>query len=227
MVMQDGSPAAARPRWYGGGSTRVRSGIGLMLFALLLSSCVFSGGARSETLPPGPHVVSVAMDEYAFDFEAPEERGRVELRVRNVGDEAHELVLVQIPEDFPPMAEFLHDDKPQALQTVAKLPERAPGEEGTLAVDLAPGRYGLVCFVEGPDGEKHARKGMHAEFRLLGSTEQDEPSHDHSGDDHEPGPAPTDEPAGDSGQDATSPSTPPEDQPRRVQPVPEPPSPGE
>lgn len=233
MATPDGArPAGRLRRLTGEGGPEPWARAGLVALALLSSSCVLSGGARGEALPPGPHIVTVAMDEYAFDFDAPDQPGRVELRARNVGDEAHELVLVEVPEDFPPMDEFVHDDTPQALQTVAKLPERASGERGTLAVDLAPGRYGLLCFVDGADGEKHALKGMHAEFTIPGATERDQPSpdHDHSGDDHEHAdePGPGDGPADGSGRDATSPSSPSADESERVQPVPGPgPSPDE
>jgi hypothetical protein len=46
------------------------------------------------------------------------------------------------------------------------MPARPPGSTTSVAVDLAPGRYGLVCFLPDPDGQQHAQKGMSSEFRI-------------------------------------------------------------
>ncbi len=40
------------------------------------------------------------------------------------------------------------------------------GDEEALTLDLEPGRYGMVCFVAGPDGQPHAFQGMQYEFTV-------------------------------------------------------------
>lgn len=118
-------------------------------------------------LPAAPAVLDVSMGEYRFDYATPVPPGRVDVRAANVGQVDHELVLVVLPPDFPlTIDEQLRGDERQAFPTRAYLPPRPPGARGTFAVDLEPGRYALICFVPGPDGEAHARKGMSSEFRV-------------------------------------------------------------
>ena len=132
---------------------------------LLLASCVVGGAARS-VLPPPPGAVQVKMREYAFDYSKAIAPGRVVFRVTNVGRLSHSLTLVSLPEEFPPLDEQLHSDTRRAAATIARLPARSAGSTGTFAVDLQPGRYGLVCFVQDDDGIIHALKGMNSEFRV-------------------------------------------------------------
>lgn len=46
------------------------------------------------------------------------------------------------------------------------LPTVKPGKTGdkTLEMELEPGRYGYVCFIEAKDGTPHAFLGMAGEF---------------------------------------------------------------
>ncbi len=129
--------------------------------ALVLASC------QTTPLPASPEVVAVAMGDYRFSYDRSISPGRVVFRARNDGQLTHELVLVDMPEDFPLSIDAqLHSSKRQAFPTRAYLPPRPPGSPGTFAVDLQPGRYALVCFVADPDGQQHALKGMSSEFRV-------------------------------------------------------------
>jgi hypothetical protein len=106
------------------------------------------------------------MNEYSFQHPAELAPGRVVFRIHNAGSAPHSMVLVELPEDVPPIDEQLRSDTRRAVATLAQLPERAPGSRDTLAVDLVPGRYGMVCFVRDADGVSHASKGMSSEFRV-------------------------------------------------------------
>lgn len=105
------------------------------------------------------------MHEYRFEVERPVPDGRVVLDVRNAGGVDHEMTLVKLPEDFPPIADQARGGPARNAPTVASL-RRRPGAVTTLAVDLSEGRYGVVCFVVDPDGVQHYRKGMAAEFTV-------------------------------------------------------------
>ena len=112
-------------------------------------------------------MVAVTMAEYRFGMAGTVPRGRVVFRVTNRGGTAHDLTMVSIPDDFPlTIGEQLRSRDREAFRTRAHLAVRQPGKSGTFAMDLAPGRYGIVCFVMGPGGETHARMGMSAEFRV-------------------------------------------------------------
>ena len=49
---------------------------------------------------------------------------------------------------------------------MASIRQQPPGDDEVFAVDLPPGRYGFLCFVEFPEGGTHAFRGMNSEFRV-------------------------------------------------------------
>ena len=106
------------------------------------------------------------MREYAFDHPAVAPSGRVVVQVDNAGSLTHQLVMVKLPEELPPLAEQLRSETRQAVDTIANLIDRPAGSRNIIAVDLEPGRYGLVCFVRADDGLQHHAKGMSSEFRV-------------------------------------------------------------
>jgi uncharacterized cupredoxin-like copper-binding protein len=106
------------------------------------------------------------MDEYSFSASSEFQRGRVVFTLVNEGEIRHEVVVVALPEDLPPLAQQLRSDRRRATTTVAVVPPKAPGVRTSFALDLDPGRYGLLCFLKAPGGRPHALRGMHSEFRV-------------------------------------------------------------
>lgn len=106
------------------------------------------------------------MTEYRFTHPPEMPPGRMVFRVVNAGAEPHSLVLVGLEEDVPPIDEQLRSPNRRGAATFAQLPSRPPGSRDTFAVDLEPGRYAFICFVQGSDGVSHALKGMSSEFRV-------------------------------------------------------------
>lgn len=107
------------------------------------------------------------MSEYRFEHQTELAPGRTVFRVVNAGAEPHSLVLVELEEDIPPIDEQLRSPNRRGAATFAQLPERPPASRDTFAVDLEPGRYAFICFVQAPNGISHALKGMSSEFRVL------------------------------------------------------------
>jgi hypothetical protein len=136
--------------------------VGLLL---TLSSCVV-GRSTADPLPPSPGQVRVALSEFRFDLAPPTVPGRHVFQAENRGTIDHSLTLIALPDDFPPLDEQLRGDTRRGATTLASLRRRPPGAKGIFAVDLLPGRYGLVCFVPDEAGVSHAVKGMNAEFRV-------------------------------------------------------------
>lgn len=104
------------------------------------------------------------MVDYRFTAPATIAVGRAVFDAVNHGQHPHELVLVPLPQDFPPLNKQLHSGTRRALPTIAVLPALQPGASGRFAVDLAAGRYGIISFVEGSDGTIDALRGMNAEI---------------------------------------------------------------
>jgi hypothetical protein len=117
-------------------------------------------------LPVPPATVDVTMAEYRFLFEPPTDRGRTVFRLHNRGALGHDLVVVPLTDEVPPIDQQLRGEERLVVATLASIPVRPPGGTGTFALDLEPGRYAFICFVTDPDGQQHAQKGMSAEFRV-------------------------------------------------------------
>lgn len=139
-----------------------RAGLGGLALATLLG-----GSCRSTTYyPPAPLVIHVSMAEYHYRYEPPSAAGFVTFDARNDGKLAHDLTLVELANDTPPILQQLRSEKRSVVPTIARLSARDPGARGTFALDLRPGRYAIVCFVKDADGGQHAQKGMASEFRV-------------------------------------------------------------
>ena len=118
-------------------------------------------------MPPTTPVVNVTMREYRFDHDATIPRGRVVVRAVNAGTLLHRLVLLPLSDDLPPIDQLLRESERRVLVPLAGIPPQLPSKSGTFAVDLAPGRYGMICTLMSRDGnETHAVKGMASEFRV-------------------------------------------------------------
>ena len=94
-------------------------------------------------------VVDVTFDDFAFIGLPQTVKGpHVFFKAINDGDEDHELA---IEKD----GEVLYELEPIA-----------PGAEGTLAAELEPGTYRIVCHVESEDGKTHEELGMVAQLTV-------------------------------------------------------------
>jgi hypothetical protein len=105
------------------------------------------------------------MVEYRFVYDNVIRPGRTIFQVTNAGKEAHSLVMAPVDPDFPPIDEQLHGDDRMSIPPFAQIFPRGPGESGTFAIDIQPGRrYVFLCLVGDATGTSHALKGMNSEF---------------------------------------------------------------
>lgn len=105
------------------------------------------------------------MYEYRFDHRQTIPTGRAIFRVANAGTVGHELLLVRLPEGLAgTLDEQLRSSHRRPVETVAMLPVDGPGQRTTFAADLAPGHYGLICYLRGDDDVTHALKGMNSDL---------------------------------------------------------------
>lgn len=145
----------------------IRIGRGWVLItsaiAALLGSCTNSGSGAP--LPSAPVVIDVRMSEYQFDYPAVVPSGRVLFRVTNTGNELHNLVMVTLDEDDPPIKAILADEVRQVLTPFAGIRDQLPGAEATFAVDLVEGRrYAMLCVLAAQE-RSHAVLGQASEFQ--------------------------------------------------------------
>ena len=145
-----------------------RTRILILVGTLMLPGCssVASRRMADAALPTAPPVVGITMREYGFEYDVGIPAGRVVFVAQNAGRLPHRMVLVPLPDDVPPIDVQLRSTERRFVEPFAGFTDRAPGDAGSFAVDLDPGqRYAMICYVMGPDGQSHARKGMSSEFR--------------------------------------------------------------
>lgn len=137
----------------------------MVAVALLVAAggCVPGQSSSRRSLPPSPPEVRVVQSEYHFDF-GHFQAGRVVVRVQNAGKLPHELVIASVPKDSPPFEQQAQGQI--GFAPLFLMPKRPPGGAGMFAIDLAPGRYAMICLIQDSDGIGHHKKGMVSEFTV-------------------------------------------------------------
>lgn len=160
-------PAAAAWRQTRHAAGRLPSGLRWAVVALGLIALAVVWSPSAPALP-APTVVEVTVSEGEMKVDRSSvPAGRVVVRAQHGGEQAHEVVVLPLPEDMDAsLAEALDSGTKRAVSVLADLPARTAGEETVFALDLPPGRYGLVCFEEGPGDASHAETGENVEFTV-------------------------------------------------------------
>ena len=122
-------------------------------------------------VPEGATVVDGELADYAFVLDqtsAP--AGDIAFDVTNTGEYPHEIVVLQLPEGVTVEA-LLGDESLFAQVQFLGFTFAEPGQTASslVLVDVAPGTYTLVCFVDVPEGIPHVMRGMVLEFEVTAS----------------------------------------------------------
>ena len=130
----------------------------LVSVVLLLAAC---GGAQQAGAPAGSQVI-VEMTDYRVTVNvASVKAGSTKIGVRNLASQMHsfEVLKTDLPHDKLPIdgvtAKAKEDGKVGGIESIA------PGGSASVTLDLAPGKYVLICNVAG-----HYQLGMHASFTV-------------------------------------------------------------
>lgn len=149
----------------------------LSVSAVLISASCQQSSGEGSALPATPPVVDVTLTEYRIEYDAPIPAGRVVFRVHNRGSTEHQLKMLPLSDDTPPIHVQLSGSERRAVAPYAGVPALAPSSSSAFAVDLVPGtRYAVLCLLPGKDGAPHALRGMNSEFRIP-EQGNDEPRH--------------------------------------------------
>jgi len=126
-----------------------------------------------EPAPATGLLSSVMVREYGFSFHPPSTPGRRTLRVRNIGTQPHEFLVVRLHpgasvEQVAAWSEKGQVGAPPVAQWVG-VAALAPGKSAQLTVDFEPGRYAVFCLSpDRGDGRTHLEHGMHRTFEISG-----------------------------------------------------------
>ena len=125
-----------------------------------------------EEVVADPDAAQVAVTATDYAFEIPEvAAGPTAFTMTNEGEEPHFMVVVKMKEGAT-VAEALEaeaaGEDPEAFveEEVGESTTAPPGMTAVLNADLAPGTYGMLCFIGTADGTPHAALGMAQEFTV-------------------------------------------------------------
>jgi hypothetical protein len=126
-------------------------------------------GPAGETAPPNADIV-VTLSDFTFTASPPITPGPHVLRVDNIAEQPHELVMVKLEpgrtiQEFAAWAEKPQGPPPGAL--VGGTTPQAKGTTNYVITDFAPGDYGFICFMpDAKDGKLHLVHGMIQQFKV-------------------------------------------------------------
>jgi uncharacterized cupredoxin-like copper-binding protein len=130
---------------------------------------VVASHGMSVAAPRATHQLTLV--DYAFTLDSPLTTGRTVLHIRNAGTEPHEgdIYRVTPTAGFQEYVAWLesgeHGLPPMA--PVAGFGDLFPGKEAWIELDLAPGRYFILCGVPArADKRPHYKRGMLTEFSI-------------------------------------------------------------
>ena len=139
-----------------------------------------AGCARGESEPaaaagthaghPAPNTVTVVANDFAFQAPSEIPAGVTRFILEARGQQIHHATIARL-EDGKTVADLMEAFKtpgpPPSWVTFVGGPNVPdPGAEANATLDLAPGSYVLICFVDTPDKVPHFAKGMFHAFTV-------------------------------------------------------------
>jgi plastocyanin len=132
-----------------------------------------SGSAAGSAAATGQ--LAITAQEYSFQAPPTVAAGVTTITVTNSGKEEHQAQLARIADgkQLSDVLGALSGPDPSALFKLVTLSGGPtgvpPGGSAAVTVNLEPGNYVMLCFVQGPDGIPHLAKGMVAPLQVTGT----------------------------------------------------------
>jgi uncharacterized cupredoxin-like copper-binding protein len=107
--------------------------------------------------------VTMTLTDYAFTLSKPITRGVHTIRVENPAAQSHEVELVKLApgKTVQDLVAWIADPQgPPPGNALGGIAGMGHGVVQSFTYDFAPGEYGLICFLPGPDGKPHFMHGM-------------------------------------------------------------------
>jgi uncharacterized cupredoxin-like copper-binding protein len=153
--------------------TMIIGSLGALSLAAVVAGC--AGGAASPTAPPAASApatssVEVTLQEWAvLPATTTVSAGSVTFNVKNVGPkDVHEMVVLKTdlaPDAVPANADGSINEEGAGVEALGEVEDVAVGGTKTVTLDLAPGKYLLLCNIVDGD-EVHFKLGMRAPFEV-------------------------------------------------------------
>jgi hypothetical protein len=139
-----------------------------------------SGTAEAAAAPTA--TTSILLEDYSFAVDSTLTAGHHTVRVRNIGAQGHDLVMMKlepgktaedVARSLNPERARRPDQKDQPAEPLESLgrPEGGiatirSGMEVFFTTTLTPGEYALICMTTAPDGRSHIEHGMIQQIRI-------------------------------------------------------------
>jgi len=121
----------------------------------------------STAAVPEPNVVTITTRDFAFEGPDTIPGGLTTLVLKNEGTTLHHVQLIRLTEgktfaDFGATMKSMKptDPPPTWIEEAGGVNAPMPGAEASAMVNIEPGTYALICFVDTPDKVPHFAKGM-------------------------------------------------------------------
>jgi uncharacterized cupredoxin-like copper-binding protein len=133
--------------------------LGIVLAA---AACGGAGSGAAGQAAPAT-TIAVSMLDNAIKLDAPSAAaGKITFSVKNMGSVAHSLVVLKINLDESKIPASAQDpSKVDERGSVGSLGQLQPSQSKDLTLDLAAGKYVLICNEPG-----HYLSGMHTSFTV-------------------------------------------------------------
>lgn len=140
---------------------------------------VMHGMAKALTVTPNANAntteptadITVTLKDYQFDFSQPLTAGKHTLKFVTAPGQPHEFTFFMLQpgkkaEDIPKYVEGGMQGPPPGMP-LGGVAAMAPGQPSYYEVDLKPGDYAIVCFLEdAKDGKPHFAHGMIQQIKI-------------------------------------------------------------
>ena len=159
----------------------IRSLLAAAAAAAILGACTSRDADRAAATDSAsehaghamPNVVTVVATDFKFAAPAEIPAGLTKFVLKGSGREIHHATIARLADGKTVAdleAAFKTPGPPPAWVTFIGGPNVPnPGEEANATVDMTPGNYALICFVDTPDKVPHFAKGMVHGFTVTGT----------------------------------------------------------
>lgn len=135
----------------------------------MVRSLVVTPSANANMTEPNADV-TLTLSDYTFTLSKPLVAGKQMIKVENSAAQPHEVVLVQLApgKTIEDLGKWVFDMKgPPPGKPIGGIPGFLKGKNSFFEVDLAPGDYGMICFVpDAKDNKPHYSHGMTQQFKI-------------------------------------------------------------
>jgi len=135
----------------------------------MMRALTVTPSANANTAEPRADV-TLTLSDYTFTLSKPLVAGKQLIKVENAAAQPHEVVLVQLGpgKTIQDVGKWVFDMKgPPPGKPIGGIPAFVKGKNSFFEADLAPGEYGMICFVpDAKDGKPHVQHGMTTQFKV-------------------------------------------------------------